>query len=106
MLFIKIKVFVLNWFQWHQKLQHLFIGAPIIDENAKKCSVPFSIFVSQKTCINNTSCDNITIILKLGVPYEHRIDVKRPLYSINKVPIQNIDPKKLIRCFVNTDQAP
>jgi hypothetical protein len=26
-LFIKMKVFVVNWFQWHQKLQNLLKGA-------------------------------------------------------------------------------
>ncbi len=34
-LFVKIKVFVANWFQWHQKLQHLLEATSIIDENVK-----------------------------------------------------------------------
>ncbi len=39
-LFIKTKVFVVNWFQWHQKLQHLFRGALFNKQKCKKCAVP------------------------------------------------------------------
>jgi hypothetical protein len=34
-LFIKIKVFVVNWFQWHQKLIHLLEATSVTDEKLK-----------------------------------------------------------------------
>ncbi len=69
MLFIKIKVFVVNWFQWHQNLQHLFIGAPIIDENVKNALFHLAYLFLKKLVqvwYLQTSYVNITIILKLG----------------------------------------
>ncbi len=40
MLFIKIKLFVVNWFQWHKKLQHLFRGALYNKPLCKKHGAP------------------------------------------------------------------
>ncbi len=34
------KVFVVNWLQWHQKLQHLFRGALYNTWKCEKCTVP------------------------------------------------------------------
>jgi hypothetical protein len=36
--------------------------------------------------INKTSYDNLTIILKAGLPYINKVNLKRPLDLINKAP--------------------
>jgi hypothetical protein len=52
-LFIKAKVFVVNWFQWHPKLQHLFRGALYNKRKCKKRALPLS--TSEKGITNSKS---------------------------------------------------
>jgi hypothetical protein len=42
-LFIKTKVFVINWFQWHKKWQHLFRGALYNKWKCKKRATPLGL---------------------------------------------------------------
>ncbi len=54
--FITINIFVVNWFQWHKKLQHLFRGALYNKCKYKKCAVPF------RGCILNTSISSYQLM--------------------------------------------
>ncbi len=51
--------------------------------------------------INKISYDNLATILKAGVPYLSRVNLKRTIHFFDKAPIQNIDRKMFIRSFAN-----
>jgi hypothetical protein len=42
-MFIKTKVFDVNWFQWHQNIQHLFRGALYAEIKCKKRAVQLEL---------------------------------------------------------------
>jgi hypothetical protein len=64
MLFIKTKVFVVNWFQWHKKIATPFRRALYNKQKCKKRTVPFlcsSQFQTELKEVFEGSCQLIPI---------------------------------------------